>query len=212
VAALALPAGAALLVGLRDNLADAEEQLRAAHARATRQAFRETTVRALCLVNTTTDQAGHLRKGQGACRRALALYHVLDRDGWQQDPDWQGLDDGKRPVLAEDVRELLLLLAWAATRAAPDDTTAVRRALALLDRAQAVVGLPASRALSEDRAHYLERLGDAAEARAARDRARGIRPHGARDHFLLATAYARKGPNAGARGELDLALRLNPRH
>ena len=52
--------------------------------------------------------------------------------------------------------------------AANDD--AVRQAVALLDRCEAVAGLAPLRALWEDRARYYERLGAAAQAQAARGR------------------------------------------
>src|SRR5262249_29245589 len=108
--------------------------------------------------------------------------------------------------------ELLLLLAWARVRSAPQDPDVLRQALALLDRAEAIQGLAPSRAYWEDRAGYLEQLGDAAAARAARDQAEHLQPAGARDHYLLATSYARKGQYAEAVQQLDQALHLNPRH
>ena len=39
-----------------------------------------------------------------------------------------------------------------------------------------------------------------------------LQPESARDHYLLATAYARKGRYADAVGELNQALKLNTRH
>jgi tetratricopeptide (TPR) repeat protein len=85
----------------------------------------------------------------------------------------------------------------------------------LLDRAEAIGGLEASRALWQDRADYLARLGQAEAARAARTKAEQTPPAGARDHYLLACAHARRGSRDGYRralAELDRALDLNPRH
>jgi tetratricopeptide (TPR) repeat protein len=65
--------------------------------------------------------------------------------------------------------------------------------------------------LWEDRVAYLDRLGDAVAAQAARTAAAQIQPANARDHYLLATTYARGRSYAQAVGELDCALRLNPR-
>src|SRR5262249_49163234 len=114
--------------------------------------FEGGTQGALCLINTTADMQDHLVRGQQVCRDTLGLYGVLDRDDWQQQPAWQWLSPEDRLRLGEDVRELLLLLAWTQVRFAPDDPATLRQALTLLDRAEAVEGLPPSRALWEDRA------------------------------------------------------------
>src|SRR5205807_6322749 len=112
----------------------------------------------------------------------------LERDDWQQGADWRRLDADDRERLGQDTRELLLALAHARARTAPADRAALTAALQLLDRAEAVQGLPPSRALWEERAAYLERLGDAAAAKAAQQRAAAIRPSTFRDHYLLATS------------------------
>ncbi len=90
-------------------------------------------------------------------------------------------------------------------------TSALQQALALLDRADTIGGLESSRALWEDRAFYLALLGDAEGARAAQKKAGGTPPSSARDHYLMATAYALKQHYAEAVREADEALRLNPR-
>jgi tetratricopeptide (TPR) repeat protein len=66
-----------------------------------------------------------------------------------------------------------------------------------------------------DRSIYLDKLGMTAEARAARERADALEPSSARDRYLVATAYARKGDVGSlqkAVAELTKALQLNPRH
>jgi tetratricopeptide (TPR) repeat protein len=181
-----------------------------AHDRARR--FREETVRAQCLVNTTTEVQDHLRQGAALCEQTLALFGVLGRDDWQEGADWQHLAAGERAELSEDVRELLVLLAGARAAAAPDDPAVLRDALALLDRAGAIEGLSPSRALWEDRARYLGRLERDDEARAARAEAAAVPASTARDHYLLAIAYARDNRDADAVAELDRATDLNPRH
>jgi serine/threonine protein kinase/tetratricopeptide (TPR) repeat protein len=211
-AALLLIASGAALIGVREHLARAREQLAAVHAEERKRAYQDGTLRALCLVNTTTDVSDHLRQGLSVCERTLALYGVLDRDDWQEESDWQRLTPDERQALAEDTRELLLLLAWARVRSAPRDPDVLRQALALLDRAEALGGLAPSRALWEDRTHYLEQLGRAGEAQAAAATAKQLQPVSARDHYLLATTYARKGRYSEAVAQLRDALRLNPRH
>jgi serine/threonine protein kinase/tetratricopeptide (TPR) repeat protein len=202
----------AVAIGIRDHLASTRAQLALAQAQDRKRAYEEGTVRVLCLINTTSEVDDHLSKGLAVCEETLALYGVLDRPDWQEDADWQRLEPQDRLRLAEDTRELLLMLAWGRTRAAAGDAGIAREALALLERAEAVQELPPSRALWEDRARYLEQLGNVAESRSAREQAKGIRPASARDHYLLATTYARGGRYAEAVGELDQALHLNPRH
>jgi serine/threonine protein kinase/tetratricopeptide (TPR) repeat protein len=212
VAAVLLGAAGAALAGVHGDLASTQTQLEYSQAQDRRRAFEAGTVRALCLVNTTTDLHDHLREGVAVCEKTLGLYSVLDRADWQDGPEWQRLDPEARARLAPDVRELLLLLAWGRARTAPANPEVLRRSLALVDRAQAIRGLPPGRASWEARAHYLERLGDAAGAKAARDQEAGIKPAGARDHYLLATAYAHRGRYDRAVAELNQALTLNPRH
>jgi serine/threonine protein kinase/tetratricopeptide (TPR) repeat protein len=212
VAAALLGGVACSLVGIRQHLAATQLQLEIAQAEGRKRAFDEGTQRALCLVNTTAELSDHLLPGQQACQQTLALYEVLDRDDWQDRPAWQRLEPEERQRVGEDARELLLLLAWTAVKLAPNDPPALRQALALLDRAEAIRDLPPSRALWEDRAFYRGQLGDAAGARAARDEAARVGATSARDHYLLATSYARNSRYAEAVAELDQALKQNPRH
>jgi serine/threonine protein kinase/Flp pilus assembly protein TadD len=211
-AALLLALAGAGLVGARQHLINAREQLAVLQAEERKRAYESGTVRALCLVNTKSELQDHLPLGQAVCEHTPGLYGVLDRDDWQANPDWQRLAPDDRRRLAEDTRELLLLLAWARARTAPEGGDGPARALALLARAEAIDGLPPSRALWEDRAAYLEQAGDAAAARDARARAAQIEPSGFRDHYLLATSYARAGRYADAVTELNVALDLNPQH
>jgi tetratricopeptide (TPR) repeat protein len=211
-ASLLLAAGGAAYVGARQHLATTREELKAVQTRDDKRAYEAGTVKALCLVNTTTDVQDYLRQGTAVCEQTLALFGVLDRDDWQQGESWQRLAPDDRQRLAEDTRELLQLLAWARTRGRPGDRETLQQALGLLDRAGAVEGLSPSRALLEDRAHYFEELGDTDKALAVRAEAKQVPAATARDHYQLAASYARAGQYARAVTELDEALRLNPRH
>jgi eukaryotic-like serine/threonine-protein kinase len=198
-------------LGAREHLAETRRTLGEAQARQRLQAHDAGTARALCLVNTTIDMQDNLRLGAAVCEGTLALYDAPEG----VHPDWDRLAPDERRRVAEDRRELLIMLAGARVRLAPDDRGALRRALKLLDRAEAVGGLRPSRALWLERARYLVLLGETSRAASARRRAEETPAAGARDHYLLATSYARRGGRddyARAVAELDEALRLDPRH
>ncbi|HZU35237.1 MAG TPA: tetratricopeptide repeat protein, partial [Gemmataceae bacterium] len=215
VAALLLLAAGAGVAGLREHLAHAEEQLTAVAARDQKQAFEAGVLQVLCLVNTTLESHDHLRAGVSACEKTLNIYGLLAGDSWQEPISWAQLAEEERHRLAEDARELLLLLAGARVRLSGGDPVVLQQALALLDRAEAIGGLEPSQALWRDRANYLEQLGENARAATARQRAESIPATSARDHYQLASTYARQGTSTGyaqAIAELNEALRLNPRH
>jgi serine/threonine protein kinase/Tfp pilus assembly protein PilF len=219
-AAVLLVAAGLALVAVRDHLRDTSEQLQAVQAQDRKRRFEEGHNRALCLVNTTIDlpeqlhavRENHLREGRTVCVEALSLYGVLDREDWQEDPQWQALPADERRRLGEDVRELLVLLARARACTTPEAPEVLREALALLRRGEAIQELAPCRALWEDRARYFSRLGDQTEATASQDRAQAIQPATARDYYLLAGSFARGGQYARALEELDRALRESPRH
>jgi serine/threonine protein kinase/Tfp pilus assembly protein PilF len=201
-----------LLAKAQTQLGETQENLDRVNAQERMRAFKAGTLRALCLVNTTADGQDQLDAGRQECEKTLGLYQILARDDWQRQSAWLYLDEAERHNLAEDARELLLLLAWARASAAPGRAGNLRKALSLLDHCEAVDGLPPLRALWEDRALYLEQLGEGTRAQAARRRATEIAPACARDHYLLATSFARKGRHGDAIAELNAALRLKPDH
>jgi tetratricopeptide (TPR) repeat protein len=207
VACLLLLAGGAALIGVRRSLAQTREQLTAARDEERRTEFRKGTQRTLCLINTAADEHSHLDEGVRQCEKTLGLYEVLDRDDWQDAPAWRRLGREDRAELAQDVRELLLLLAWARRRSGQG-----AEALSLLDRAEAIEGLATSRALLEERAACLEERGDRTRALACRGRAAEVKPADARDFYLLAAAHSRQGRYDESIALLDEALRRNPTH
>src|SRR5207237_6190277 len=111
--------------------------------------FQARTMRAQCLVNTTTDLQENVAEGMAVCESALILYQILERADWQEHPDCKHLDAAEQRCLAEDARELLLLLAWARVYLAPRTADpvlpqTVAAFLALLDPPHVPVHLPVS--------------------------------------------------------------------
>ncbi|MCI0462727.1 MAG: serine/threonine-protein kinase, partial [Gemmataceae bacterium] len=261
-ATLLLTASAGLVVSIQGQLQAAQaqaEKAQGAQAHQRKQDFQTKTVRALCLVNTATDLQDHVREGLEVCEQALGLYHILEREDWQEHPDWTRLNETEQLNLAADARELLLLLARARVYLAPRTTdralpqtlaaflaplsaggmplsfpatwqaahtswgpnaavlqeatqSALHEALHLLNRAEAIDALPASRALWQDRAFYWQLLGDKDNADYAARHAEAIAPTNHREHYLLATTYARALRYREAIDQLNQALHLNPRH
>jgi serine/threonine protein kinase/Tfp pilus assembly protein PilF len=210
-------AGAAVLVLLAvgSALAAARSQLADARAHDLVRAHDAGVMKALCLVNTRLDLQDHLREGIAACERTLALLGGPEDGDATRHPAWARLAPEDRRRLAEDRRELLLLLADARVRLAADSEGSAEQALRLLDQAESIPGLPDSRALWLDRARYWSLRGDAGRAADARRRAEQTPATTARDHYLIAASLARQGGPEGLRAaiaELDEALRLNPRH
>ena len=158
----------AALIGARSHLAEAGTRLGKAQAEERKRAHDAGAVRALCLVNTILGRQDHLRQGIAVCEQTLALYRLPDGRPCEEHPDWARLAPEDRRQLAEDHRELLLLLAGARVRLARGDRPTLVRSLALLDEAEAIRGLAPSRALWLDRASYWSQLGETDRAGSAR--------------------------------------------
>jgi eukaryotic-like serine/threonine-protein kinase len=105
-----------LLIGTRHQLSAARELVvhgEQAEALQLKEQFEKAHQRALCLVHTRIELQDNVREGLEQCRKALALFHVLERDDWQNDRYWQRLPAQDRELLAEDIREALLVYARA---------------------------------------------------------------------------------------------------
>ncbi len=208
IAALILLAVGSALAGVRNQLADtrAQDLVRAHDAG---------VLRSLCLINTRLDLQDNLREGIATCERTLSLFGTPEDPAWDRNPAWLRISSQDRRRLAEDRRELLMLLADARVRLARGSSDAAERALELLDRAGSIPGLPPSRGLWLHRARYLSLRGKADLAGSARLQAEQTPATTARDHYLLATSIVRQGgPDRlkAAIAELDLALQRDPRH
>ena len=215
VAAVALITLATAFAGVSRHLNRTRDRLGIFQTRDRLAAHDAGTTEALTLVNTVIEREDLLRQGLAVCERTLALYDPPPGSARGKHPDWARLGPDERRRVAEDRRELLLLAAGARVLLAPGDRRALREALARLDKAEVVPGLQPSRALWNDRARYFSLLGDADGARDAQRRADQTPARTAQDHYLLATSHARRGgPGSFDRaiGELNQALRINPRH
>ena len=204
-----------VLAGVRRHLDATRTRLDEARARERLEAHVAGTAQAFCLVNTNLGTEDHLRKGAEVCEQTLGLYGAPDGPPLESHPDWAAMPGARRLRIAEDRRELLMLLAWARVRLGSGREAAAREALGLLGRAEAIRGLVASRALRLEKARYLDMIGETGRASAEREAAARTPATTAADHYLLATAHAREQTRDGFRRavrELDRSLELNPKH
>ncbi len=174
------------LIGARGNLDVARKRLDEAQAKERKRAHDAGTLSALCLVNTTLGRENHLRQGIAVCEQTLALYQIPRGQWGDEYPDLRSLAREERQQIAEDRRELMLLLAGARVRLAKGDRATLHRALALLDEAEAMPGLRASKALWLDRASYWSQLDENEKAEKAQATAAMLQAQSAREHYLLA--------------------------
>ena len=112
VAAALLITAMTALFSVRTHLESAEVQVQANTVRDKLRRHDAGTVRALCLINTVAEQDSHIRQGIEVCEKTLALFGSADRGNGEEDAGWQYLEPEERERLAQNTRELLLLLAW----------------------------------------------------------------------------------------------------
>jgi serine/threonine protein kinase/Tfp pilus assembly protein PilF len=187
-AGLLLVVGGLVLAGVRQQLHASQArayEAEGAEARQQMQAFVEGAERARCLLNTTTDLREHVSEGVAVCEKTLALYDILHRSDWQEHTRCQRLQPKEQRQLAEDARELLLLLArarvrQAPTRADPDLPQTVAATLTGLGPAplphSSLVSWAAGQQVWKPRADQIQRTlsGSLREALAILDRAESI--------------------------------------
>lgn len=215
VAVLLLAGAGAAFLGMRGHWRTASEELEVSRSEDRKRAYQEGTLRALMLIIARTDLMDHTAQGRETCEQTLGLYDVLTRDDWQQHPHWKRLAPAEQRKLAEDTRELLLMLANVRVRMAPNDDAVVRGALGLLDKADAIAGLNPSKALWYDRGVYWQLLGDEGKAQEAQKRYDQTPAEQARDYYLWALSLRRGNRDASRRqalAALDAAIRLDPRY
>ena len=122
-------------------------------------------------------------------------------------------DDRRR--VAEDRRELLLLLADASVRLAARPGTPPSRPCGCSTRPSPSPDFPTPARSGWTVPRYWSLRGDDARSAEANRRAENTPATTARDHYLIAASLARQGGPESLRAaiaELDEALRLNPRH
>ncbi len=175
--------------------------------------FHMGTQGALCLMKTVIPNEEKQRSGIAASEANLNLYGVLASNQWQASAEWQMVNEQERRSLAEEVRELLMVMASTKVRLSGD--TEVPGAMALLEKAERIEGLPPLRALAMERARYLDLSHRPKEAEHWRIVAESIRAETAHDLYMLGSAYTRLQTPAGYREGVRLlseATQLSPRH
>jgi tetratricopeptide (TPR) repeat protein len=183
-----------------------------AEARELKAKFERGVQQALCLVNTHSTLQDHAQRGSKICVETLALYGILDRDDWQQQPAWHRLSSAEQTDLAEDARELLLLLALASSR---DKNADVPSALQVLQRAKSIQGLKPSAAVLLTEAKLLREAEQFDRATEQEQAAAALHPESARDFYQLATTVLQstlRDRHRHAIEHLRAAIKADARH
>jgi serine/threonine-protein kinase len=170
------------------------------------------------------EAAGNLKTAESAAREALALAGVEVESGTVSIDS--GFPSPRKAQMAADSYTLLLVLASVRAQQLPPLTLPspplgrvqgdgrgkerYREALRILDRARQL-GFQ-TRAYHLRRAHFLEQLGEAEEARKDRARAASLPPEGALDHFLAGEDQYRRGDWKQAMNSFNRALGAQPSH
>lgn len=197
----------------RQDLAITQDHLDKARSEERIRNFHLGTQRALCQMKTVIPNEEMQRSGIASCEENLNLFDILNDEEWQKTPRWRMVDDSERRSLAEEIRELLLVLA--STKVRLSQKAELPGAMALLEKAERIEGLPPLRALSMERARYLDMSNRLEEAHHWRIVAESIRAETAHDLYMLGSAYTRLMTPAGYREgvrRLSEATRLAPRH
>src|SRR5262245_36974950 len=210
---------AVLVVVLGCSLAFGLERLGRLEAMDSLGRFQEEMRTAQFLLTTRAADAEQLEAGIRTARQALDRYHALDNPSWQNLAAVRRLPEEDRSKLREDVGELLVLLAQAATVQAaghPDSRLQedqLRLALSLNERAEKSCGPDqASRALLLQRAELAGLLGQDADAERLREKANQIPLRTAADQYLVATEHIAHRRFREAVPYLQEATRLDPEH
>lgn len=200
----------------------AEDQIRHRDAFDRKAQFEEGIQEARCLVNTVVDYQDTVGRGEEVCTRTLQLYGLLEDDhfagsAWKKlHPDWKRLPKRQQGEVAEGARELFLLLAMARVELQwpTRKEAALREALVLLDRADALPGLSRLRGVELYRAYCLEYLSKREAAKEAQERADRLSPKTAHEHYLhaLSLARTRGAGHLSALDALTRGLKRDPRH
>lgn len=179
--------------------------------------FRDEMKTTQCLLNAFADDGGHLEEGIDQCQLALGRYRILENPAWQQLAHVRTLPDQDRRRLAEDVGELLLLLARATASLRTDHSQPangeerVCYALRLNEIAETCYPKgQAPQALWVQRAELAQQFGQEAEAHRLLAKARGTPFRTARDRYLTAGAFIAHGEFRQALPLLQEAVRQDP--
>jgi tetratricopeptide (TPR) repeat protein len=206
-----------LLVGMGASAAALRGHLEASEARLAFQAFQPVYRDAQLALNTASAADASLAPGIARASDALERYRVGHDPRWVDRPAVASLPPADRRRLLEQLSEIIQLRARAQAHEVQTGSGAARReavyrsALSWLDLAQAIDPHPGP-TLDDDRARYLEALGDAAEARKARQRRDANPPRTVRDLALLGSSLLAEGRAEAAEAVLNRATALDPGH
>ncbi len=209
--------GIALLVGLGGATWSVSSHLTNVSARLRLKGFESRFPECQFLLNTVGGPAETLGRGITLAEETLEQAGItLDPTDKRPARGWvEALPADEQSAVRRDFAEVILLLARARTYLADrthspeEQRRAVKRAIAWLDRAEAIDPSP-TLTLYDDRANYLAKIGDLKRAAEDRTRRDAISPSSGRDYYLLGTALLAKGEPDRAEAALIKAVGLTP--
>jgi tetratricopeptide (TPR) repeat protein len=223
--ALAVLAALALAFGIREHeqsmrdrqqQEQARRQLEREQALAAFQQFEEERKTALFFLYTRMTEPEQLDEGVAAGSRFLDRYDVLSDPGWQQSPQVLALPEVARQQLAEDMGELLLLVARAALWRYKNssDPSQVKGLLenALVMNERAADCAVASAGLWRQRGELWALLGQEARAEESRAKAADLPLRTTHDHYFVAGDHIAEGRLRDALPLLQEAARREPQN
>ncbi|QJX00902.1 protein kinase domain-containing protein [Frigoriglobus tundricola] len=198
---------AACLFGLFATSARAE---RAEAAETARRSDDDVRAARYLLGGRATDP-GAAEEGIATCRTALARYGLPEDSAWERRANYRALPEGEREKVRARLTDACLLLARGhAARPGGEDADRLGAAVRANELAERLSGAGAPRALWEQRAELLRRLGRSGEAARAATRAKEAPLTTARDYYLSGTEACTEGRHQDALKLLRKSVELDP--
>jgi serine/threonine protein kinase/Tfp pilus assembly protein PilF len=163
------------------------------------------------LLGSRPPESATVDEGIATCRTALARYGLPNDGDWDRRPAFRALSEEERQKTRARLTDACILLARAlAVRSGADPQEPLGDAVRANEWAERIAGADAPRAVWEQRAELMRRLGRSAAAARAAERAKEAPLATARDYHLSGTEALADGRHQEALKLLRRAVELDP--